>query len=154
LPNNSSSSGSTTKQPTTAISGPVASAGTDLFGPIEPNTNNTPIENLPADNSKTLEFPSNNPLDSPQAKETQAYFQKRWKADPNFSETLQYVIRIDKSGKVASITAQGGISQNYLDKTRFLRPGDPLVSPSANGKTQEVRVLLKPSGDVETLVEP
>jgi hypothetical protein len=136
------------------LPGSVA-AGDDLFAPADPKTGNAPVEQLPTDNNiNPLETPDSSSAESAQAVETQSHFQKRWKADPNFSETLQYVIRLDKNGKVGRITPQGDISKNYLDKTRFLRPGEKLVSPSRNGKDQDVRVLLKPNGEVETIVEP
>jgi Domain of unknown function (DUF4335) len=137
-----------------SLPGSVAASG-DLFSPNDSKTNNAPIDQLPTDNNiNPLETPDVNAGDSLQATETQSHFQKRWKADPNFSETLQYVIRLDKNGKVGRITPQGDISKNYLDKTRFLRTGEKLVSASRNGKDQDVRVLLKPNGEVETIVEP
>ncbi len=135
-----------------SLPGSVA-AGDDLFAPAESKNSDIPVKQLPADsNANPLEAPQANSAESMQANETQAHFQKRWKADPNFSETLQYVIRLDKSGKVVRVTPQGDVSKNYLDKTNFLRSGEKLVSPS--GKGQDVRVLLKPNGEVETIVEP
>jgi Domain of unknown function (DUF4335) len=134
---------------------PGSVAGDDLFAPADSKNSDSPVKQLPVDNNP-------NPLDAPvansggttQATETQSYFQKRWKADPNFSETLQYVIRLDKSGKVTRVNPQGDVSKNYLDKTNFLRSGERVVSPSRTGKDQDVRVLLKPNGEVETIVEP
>ncbi len=138
-----------------SLPGSVAASGDDLFAPVDPKNSSLPIEQLPTDdNASSLEATNSQSAESSQATETQSYFQKRWKADPNFSETLQYVIRLNSNGKVGSITPQGDISKNYLDKTRFLRPSEQLVSPSRNGKGQDVRVLLKPNGEVETIVEP
>ncbi len=135
-----------------SLPGSVA-AGDDLFAPAESKNSDIPVKQLPADsNANPLEAPQANSAESMQASETQTHFQKRWKADPNFSETLQYVIRLDKSGKVVRVTPQGDVSKNYLDKTNFLRSGEKLVSPSRKG--QDVRVLLKPNGEVETIVEP
>ncbi|MEY4519193.1 MAG: hypothetical protein RLZZ499_1792, partial [Cyanobacteriota bacterium] len=115
----------------------------------------SPVKQLPVDNNPNpLDAPTANSTGTTQATETQSYFQKRWKADPNFSETLQYVIRLDKSGKVVRVNPQGDVSKNYLDKTNFLRSGEKVVSPSRTGKDQDVRVLLKPNGEVETIVEP
>ncbi len=137
-----------------SLPGSVPVTGDDLLAPSNSKTSGLPVDQLPADNSNPLEAPDNISTDSPQATETQTHFQKRWKADPNFSETLQYVIRVDKNGKVVRVTPQGDISKNYLDKTRFLRPGEKLVSPSRTGKDQDVRVLLKPNGEVEAIAEP
>jgi Domain of unknown function (DUF4335) len=138
-----------------SLPGSVAATGDDLFAPVDPKNSSLPIEQLPTDNNaSSLEATNSQSAESSQATETQSYFQKRWKADPNFSETLQYVIRLNSNGKVGSITPQGDISKNYLDKTRFLRTSEQLVSPSRNGKGQDVRVILKPNGEVETIVEP
>jgi Domain of unknown function (DUF4335) len=137
-----------------SLPGSVPVTGDDLLAPSNSKTSGLPVEQLPADSSNPLEAPDNDAADSLQATETQSHFQKRWKADPNFSETLQYVIRVDKNGKVVRVTPQGDISKNYLDKTSFLRPGEKLVSPSRTGKDQDVRVLLKPNGEVEAIAEP
>jgi Domain of unknown function (DUF4335) len=137
-----------------SLPGSVA-AGDDLFAPADSKNSDSPVKQLPVDNNPNpLDAPVANSSGTTQATETQSYFQKRWKADPNFSETLQYVIRLDKSGKVVQVNPQGDVSKNYLDKTNFLRSGEKVVSPSRNGKDQDVRVLLKPNGEVETIVEP
>jgi hypothetical protein len=137
-----------------SLPGSVA-AGDDLFAPADSKNSDSPVKQLPVDNNPNpLDAPTANSSGTTQATETQSYFQKRWKADPNFSETLQYVIRLDKSGKVVQVNPQGDVSKNYLDKTNFLRSGEKVVSPSRTGKDQDVRVLLKPNGEVETIVEP
>ncbi len=137
-----------------SLPGSVA-AGDDLFAPADSKNSDSPVKQLPVDNNPNpLDAPVANSAGTNQATETQSYFQKRWKADPNFSETLQYVIRLDKSGKVVQVNPQGDVSKNYLDKTNFLRSGERVVSPNRNGKDQDVRVLLKPNGEVETIVEP
>jgi hypothetical protein len=136
------------------LPGSVA-AGDDLFAPADSKNSDSPVKQLPVDNNPNpLDAPTANSAGTTQATETQSYFQKRWKADPNFSETLQYVIRLDKSGKVVQVNPQGDVSKNYLDKTNFLRSGEKVVSPNRTGKDQDVRVLLKPNGEVETIVEP
>ncbi len=137
-----------------SLPGSVA-AGDDLFAPADSKNSDSPVKQLPVDNNPNpLDAPVANSAGTNQATETQSYFQKRWKADPNFSETLQYVIRLDKSGKVVQVNPQGDVSKNYLDKTNFLRSGERVVSPNRSGKDQDVRVLLKPNGEVETIVEP
>lgn len=137
-----------------SLPGSVA-AGDDLFAPADSKNSDSPVKQLPVDNNPNpLDAPAANSVGTTQATETQSYFQKRWKADPNFSETLQYVIRLDKSGKVVQVSPQGDVSKNYLDKTNFLRSGEKVVSPNRTGKDQDVRVLLKPNGEVETIVEP
>ncbi len=140
------------------LPGSVA-AGDDLFAPTDSKNSDIPVKQLPADgNINALDAPdaTGNASSSLQATETQTYFKKRWKAYPDFSDTLQYVIRFDKNGKAVRVTPQGDVSKSYLDKNKasFLRSGEKVVSPSRNGKDQDVRVLLKPNGEVETIVEP
>jgi serine/threonine protein kinase len=79
------------------------------------------------------------------------YFQHRWKADPNFGETLQYQLLVSKTGSVNSIEGQTETSRRYLDKTSFLRPGTQIASAN-NVQDQSVTVFLRPDGAVETLV--
>ncbi len=148
-----------TKRPVNdGLPGSVA-AGDDLFTPADSKNNDIPVKQLPADsNINSLDAPdaAGNASGSLQATEAQSYFKKRWKAYPDFSDTLQYVIRFDKSGKAVRVTPQGDVSKNYFDKNKasFIRSGEKVVSPSRNGKDQDVRVLLKPNGEVETIVEP
>jgi Domain of unknown function (DUF4335) len=117
----------------------------DLAG-TEPVSRTT----VPTDNSQPVQSqPLSN--DSVQVKGVQSYFQQRWKADPAAQESLQYRIKVGQNGQVQSIEGQGNYSQRYLDKTKFLKPGDQ-VSTSGK-KDQSVWLILRQDGEVQALQE-
>jgi serine/threonine protein kinase len=80
------------------------------------------------------------------------YFQQRWKADPNFGEALQYKLLVSKTGSVTSIEGQTETSRMYLDKTSFLRSGMQIASAN-NVQDQSITLILRPDGEVQTLVD-
>jgi hypothetical protein len=88
--------------------------------------------------------------------ESKRYFQGKWKADATQPSALQYVIQVSgKSGIVRSVEPQGDASSAALQKAKFVKPGQKLLSPSAAGSTdRKIRVLLQPDGSVETYMEP
>jgi Domain of unknown function (DUF4335) len=96
---------------------------------------------------KNLEVPIIS-SDSVQAKGLQGYFQKIWRADPNFDSSLQYKVNVGRNGKVISLEGIDEKSKVYLNKTNFLKPG---VAVSSNGqKDQKVLLMLHSTGDVQT----
>jgi hypothetical protein len=113
----------------------------------------TPVPNIPADNSPTLSSPNGSRLgDSPQVDSTRQYFQSRWRADPNFTESLQYNVRVGKDGKVLSVDGQTVASREYLKRTRFINPGNQVAG--SDSQDRNTLVILKPDGSVEALNNP
>jgi Domain of unknown function (DUF4335) len=110
-----------------------------------------PVDRPPTNNSGNLDAPSISPVESVQTRGLQGYFQGRWKADPNFDESLQYRVNVAKNGRVLSIEGQTEKSRVYLNKTGFLKPGE-VVSPSGR-QDQKVWLILNPTGDVQTLAD-
>jgi Domain of unknown function (DUF4335) len=96
------------------------------------------------------------PNDTPSLQETKRYFQDKWKANPNQSNPLQYVLQVSgKTGIVRSISPQGEAATTYLQESKLIKPGQKLVSPAAAGTSdQKIRVLLQPDGNVDTFMEP
>jgi hypothetical protein len=117
-------------------------SGSGLFKPVE-----TPSK----ESTSNLDIPSTSPVESVQTRGLQGYFQNRWKADPNFDESLQYRVNIAKNGRVLSIEGQTEKSRVYLNKTSFLKPGE-VVSKSGQ-QDQKVWLILNPTGDVQTLAD-
>jgi Domain of unknown function (DUF4335) len=117
-------------------------SGSGLFKPVE-----TPAK----ESTSNLDVPSTSPVESVQTRGLQGYFQNRWKADPNFDESLQYRVNIAKNGRVLSIEGQTEKSRVYLNKTGFLKPGE-VVSQSGQ-QDQKVWLILNPTGDVQTLAD-
>jgi Domain of unknown function (DUF4335) len=117
-------------------------SGSGIFKPVE-----TPSK----ESTSNLDTPSTSPVESVQTRGLQGYFQNRWKADPNFDESLQYRVNVAKNGRVLSIEGQTEKSRIYLNKTGFLKPGE-VVSKSAQ-QDQKVWLILNPTGDVQTLAD-
>jgi Domain of unknown function (DUF4335) len=125
----------------------------DLFSNAGGRIDN-PVTSAPSDSTPNLDVPSaSSGLESAQAQETKKYFQRRWKADPNFQDSLQYNVRVDRNGKVMSINGQTENSRTYLNRTNFLKPGTKVAGANATGQEQDVFVILKPDGSVDTFAQ-
>jgi hypothetical protein len=126
----------------------------DLFSNSTGGRIDNPVTSVPSDSTPNLGLPSaTNGLESAQAQETKQYFQRRWKADPNFQDSLQYNVRVDRNGKVMSINGQTENSRTYLNRTNFLKPGTKVAGANTTGQEQDVFVILKPDGSVDTFAQ-
>jgi Domain of unknown function (DUF4335) len=139
-----------------ATTAAAPSPQTDLVGQgqslIDGNESsiNNPVPNISADNSPTLSSPNGSRLgDSLQVDSTRQYFQTRWRADPNFTESLQYNVRVGKDGKLISVDGQTVASREYLKRTRFISPGNQVAGSSS--QDQSTTVILRPDGSVEAI---
>jgi Domain of unknown function (DUF4335) len=94
--------------------------------------------------------------DAASLQETKRYFQGKWKATPTQTNSLQYVVQVSgKSGIVRNVSPQGEAATAYLQQTKFVKPGQKLISPAAAGSSdRKIRVLLQPDGNVDTFTEP
>ncbi|WP_373544983.1 DUF4335 domain-containing protein [Chamaesiphon sp.] len=94
--------------------------------------------------------------DAASLQETKRYFQGKWKATPTQTNSLQYVVQVSgKSGIVQNVSPQGEAATAYLQQTKFVKPGQKLISPAAAGSSdRKIRVLLQPDGNVDTFTEP
>jgi hypothetical protein len=161
--NRNSSTNSQTKRPrrskpTTSSTTSVTAQGQDLTDVPAGNNSSldtTPITTPPTDNSSPLSAPPNNRQlsgDSPQVNAARQYVQSRWKADPGYSESLQYTVTVGKNGRVTAIQGQTSASREYLSRTSFIKPGTP-VAESSN-REQSMQVILRPDGSTEVLSNP
>ncbi|WP_373540738.1 DUF4335 domain-containing protein [Chamaesiphon sp.] len=159
--------------PVAATTKPVKAAETDAnpspSEPIVPVSQNpnliTPSPSNPEQiESQTPPIVPDRPLQSSAntdgadaaLQETKRYFQGKWKANAAQTNSLQYVLQVSgKSGIVRTISPQGEAATTYLQQTKFIKPGQKLVSPAAAGTSdQRIRVLLQPDGNVDTFTEP
>jgi Domain of unknown function (DUF4335) len=93
--------------------------------------------------------------ESPALKEAKRYFKTKWKANSSQPDSLQYVVQINgKSGTVKNISPQGEAATTYLQKSKFVKPGQKLVAPIVGGVNQKIRVILQPDGNVDTFADP
>jgi Domain of unknown function (DUF4335) len=125
---------------------PTIGQGVDL-GNGGSNIFNTPIPIPQGESPKNLEAPIIS-SDSVQAKGLQGYFQKIWRADPNFDSSLQYKVNVGRNGKVISLEGIDEKSKIYLNKTNFLKPGAAVSS--SGQKDQKILLMLHSTGDVQT----
>jgi hypothetical protein len=127
------------------------SASPNISGAESPTPQVVPEQPLPSNADRV----GPDAADNPSLQETKRYFQSKWKAEPNQSNSLQYVLEVNgKSGVVQNVDPQGEAATNYLKQTKMIKPGQKLVSPVAGGGNQKIRVLLQPDGNVDTLIEP
>ncbi len=88
----------------------------------------------------------------PQVAEVRGYFQQRWQPPDGLSQTLEYRLLLNADGSLQRIVPLGQFSENYLDRTNMPLLGEPFVSASS-GKTPQIRLVLKPNGQVQSFLE-
>jgi hypothetical protein len=128
------------------LEAPTIGQGVDL-GNGGSNIFSTPISIPQVESPKNLEAPIIS-SDSVQAKGLQGYFQKIWRADPNFDSSLQYKVNVGRNGRVISLEGIDERSKIYLNKTNFLKPGAAVSS--SGQKDQKILLMLHSTGDVQT----
>ncbi|UWU51408.1 hypothetical protein [Limnospira platensis] len=85
--------------------------------------------------------------------EVRSYFVKNWHPHKNLNRILQYRLQLNSQGAIDSITPLGSASVNWLPQIKFPSANQPFVSPMEDGKTAKIRVVLDPSGRVQTFLE-
>ncbi|MGC9525709.1 MAG: DUF4335 domain-containing protein [Limnospira sp.] len=89
----------------------------------------------------------------PQVAEVRNYFRQNWYPPKNISKILQYSFLLNSDGSIQSITPIGQASVNWLEQIDFPPPETPFVSPTEEGETPKIRVVLEPSGRVQAFLE-
>jgi hypothetical protein len=89
----------------------------------------------------------------PQVAEIRSYFQQNWQPPKGLTQTLEYRLLLSANGSLQRIVPLGQASENYLDRTNMPLMGEPFVSPSRNGETPQIRLVLEPDGKVRTFLE-
>lgn len=138
-----------------ALSLPNRAATPPLAG-----SNNSPAQ--PSSNSVNATRPStptsNQPRRTasntiPQVQQARAYFSRRWQPPTSLKETLEYSLVLDVDGTIQRIEPLGQAARTYIDETGMPLIGESFVSPSTNGQTPRIRIVLAPSGKVQTFLE-
>ncbi|NJR41062.1 MAG: DUF4335 domain-containing protein, partial [Leptolyngbyaceae cyanobacterium CSU_1_4] len=93
---------------------------------------------------------SASPASSNQADEVKTYFQEKWQPPEGLSEPLEYRLLLNPDGSLQRILPLGDASANFLDRTNMPLLGEPFVSPTANDRQPQIRVVLEPDGKVQT----
>jgi hypothetical protein len=90
----------------------------------------------------------------PQLAEARNYFAQRWRPPLGLKEPLEYSISVNADGSVGQISPRGQASYQFVESTGMPLMNEPFVSAVKGGEPVRIRVLLKPDGAVQTLVEP
>ncbi|MCU0566218.1 MAG: DUF4335 domain-containing protein [Oculatellaceae cyanobacterium Prado106] len=88
-----------------------------------------------------------------QVAEVKDYFQQRWSPPAELTETLEYRLLLNADGSLQRIVPLGESSANFLDRTNMPLMGEPFVSPTSDGTTPQIRLVLGSDGKVQTFLE-
>lgn len=89
----------------------------------------------------------------PQVTEVRDYFEQNWQPPAELTETLQYRLVLNPDGSIGQIIPIGKASGDYIDRTEMPLIGEPFVSEVPDGSSPNIRVVLRPSGRVQTFLE-
>lgn len=121
---------------------PLADA--PIPSPVQPQEDTQAAES----NSKRTLFDT-----IPQVTEARTYFEQNWTPPKDLKETLEYSLQLDASGAIQQIVPRGKAAGDYIDRTKMPLVGEPFVSAVADGKRARIRLVLRPSGKVQTFLE-
>lgn len=98
--------------------------------------------------------PSNTAFDTiPQVAEVRTYFQQNWQPPAELQETLEYRLLLSADGSLQRIVPLGRAAEQYIDRTDMPLMGEPFVSPTGDGSTPQIRLVLKTDGKVQSFLE-
>ncbi|MBF2002077.1 MAG: DUF4335 domain-containing protein [Synechococcales cyanobacterium M58_A2018_015] len=89
----------------------------------------------------------------PQVAEVRNFFQSTWQPPSELTQTLEYRLLLNSDGSLQRIVPLGQLSANYIDRTNMPLMGEAFVSPTTDGSTPQIRLVLKPDGSVQTFLE-
>lgn len=135
--------------PNSAATPPLAGTNNSLAQPNAASTDATRSPSTPTSNQPRRT--ASNTI--PQVQQAKAYFNRRWQPPASLKETLEYSLVLDVDGTIQRIEPLGQAARTYIDETGMPLIGESFVSPSTNGQTPRIRVVLAPSGKVQTFLE-
>lgn len=98
--------------------------------------------------------PSETAFDTiPQVAEVRSYFQQRWQPPKGLKQSLQYTLILNSDGSIRGSLPRSQVAETYVDRTPIPLANEPFVSAVEDGGNPKIRVVLDPSGDVETFLE-
>ncbi|MEB3338548.1 MAG: DUF4335 domain-containing protein [Leptolyngbyaceae bacterium] len=89
----------------------------------------------------------------PQVAEARSYFQQRWQPPQGLTQLLEYTLVLNRNGSIQRIVPLGEAAGNYIDRTSMPLVGEPFVSAIEGSRTPRIRVVLSPTGTVQTFLE-
>ncbi len=85
--------------------------------------------------------------------EIKAYFQPRWQPPKNLTQSIEYRLLVNNQGAIERIIPMGQASRTFLDRTGMPLLGEAIVSALPEQEKATIRLILSPSGNVETFLE-
>ncbi|MFP4298025.1 MAG: DUF4335 domain-containing protein [Spirulinaceae cyanobacterium] len=90
----------------------------------------------------------------PQTNQIQSYFEQNWQPPDNLEEELRYRLIVNTDGTLKRIIPLSTISGRFIDRTPMPLLGTDFgITPPSNNATPQIRVVLRPDGGVETVLE-
>jgi hypothetical protein len=89
----------------------------------------------------------------PQVAEAKAFFQGRWQPPKELNQSIEYRLVLSPDGTIREITPLGDTANRFVDRTPIPLIGDKFVSPIRGGGSPTIRLILSPSGEVQTFSE-
>ncbi|HEY9697814.1 MAG TPA: DUF4335 domain-containing protein [Trichocoleus sp.] len=89
----------------------------------------------------------------PQVAEVRQYFRENWKPPAGLTQTLEYRLVLNADGSLQRIVPLGQAAATYLDRTSMPLMGEAFVSPTENSGNPQIRLVLRPDGNVQTFLE-
>ncbi|AFZ43770.1 hypothetical protein PCC7418_1584 [Halothece sp. PCC 7418] len=89
---------------------------------------------------------------TPQVAQIRKYFQSRWNPPENLKQDIEYQMIINSNGSLEKIIPLGTVAQNYVSLLPFPKLNQDFVSASPTQTQQNIRLVFRPSGQVETFL--
>ena len=88
-----------------------------------------------------------------QLEQVQQYFQQRWEPPEQLAQALEYRLVLAPDGSLARAIPLGRAARRHLAQANGLLPQGPFVSALAGEGKPQLRLVLEPSGSVQTFLQ-
>ncbi len=85
--------------------------------------------------------------------EVETYFQSKWQPPENLTQSIEYRLVLNGDGSLSRITPVGQIASIFIDQTPMPLIGEIITSGFTQVSPLTIRLILSPSGNVETFAE-
>ncbi|BAQ65617.1 hypothetical protein GM3709_2382 [Geminocystis sp. NIES-3709] len=85
--------------------------------------------------------------------EVKQYFQDKWQPPENLKQSIEYRLKFSQNGSLAKVTPIGQVAIVFLDRTGIPLLGEKITSSFSDQEEVTVRLILSPSGNVQTFDE-
>ena len=104
-------------------------------------------------NASSPQQPTTKSQNTTMPTEVKQYFQQRWQPPENLTQSIEYRLVVNNEGAIERIIPMGQASRTFLDRTGMPLLGEAIVSSLPENENATIRLILSPSGNVETFLE-